>query len=117
MSGLNIFDWLILVILAISTFYGVRYGLIKALFSILGATYGGDGRTTFGLPDLRGRVAVHPGDCGGDCSPVRLGEQGAENKIRQPPPAGAGWPVIHARHPYTAINYIIAVQGIYPSRS
>jgi microcystin-dependent protein len=88
-----------------------------ALFSILGATYGGDGRTTFGLPDLRGRVAVHPGDCGGDCSPVRLGEQGAENKIRQPPPAGAGWPVIHARHPYTAINYIIAVQGIYPSRS
>jgi microcystin-dependent protein len=32
-----------------------------ALFSILGTTYGGDGRTTFGLPDLRGRVAVHPG--------------------------------------------------------
>lgn len=32
-----------------------------ALFSILGTTYGGDGRTTFALPDLRGRVAVHPG--------------------------------------------------------
>lgn len=29
-----------------------------ALFSLLGTTYGGDGRTTFGLPDLRGRVAV-----------------------------------------------------------
>ena len=30
-----------------------------ALFSILGTTYGGDGRTTFALPDLRGRVPVH----------------------------------------------------------
>ncbi|WP_341501777.1 tail fiber protein [Gallaecimonas sp. GXIMD4217] len=33
-----------------------------ALFSLLGTTYGGDGRTTFALPDLRGRVPVHPGD-------------------------------------------------------
>jgi microcystin-dependent protein len=32
-----------------------------ALFSLLGTTYGGDGRTTFGLPDLRGRVPVHMG--------------------------------------------------------
>lgn len=32
-----------------------------ALFSLLGTTYGGDGRTTFGLPDLRGRVAVGMG--------------------------------------------------------
>jgi microcystin-dependent protein len=32
-----------------------------ALFSLLGTTYGGDGRTTFGLPDLRGRVTVHAG--------------------------------------------------------
>ncbi len=32
----------------------------QALFSILGTTYGGDGRTTFALPDLRGRVPVHP---------------------------------------------------------
>lgn len=30
-----------------------------ALFSILGNTYGGDGRTTFGLPDLRGRLPIH----------------------------------------------------------
>jgi len=34
----------------------------SALFSILGTTYGGDGRTTFGLPDLRGRVAMHKGN-------------------------------------------------------
>jgi len=33
----------------------------SALFSILGTTYGGDGRTTFALPDLRGRVPMHYG--------------------------------------------------------
>lgn len=33
----------------------------QALFSLLGTIYGGDGRTTFGLPDLRGRVIVGPG--------------------------------------------------------
>ncbi len=33
----------------------------SALFSILGTTYGGDGRTTFGLPELRGRCAIHAG--------------------------------------------------------
>lgn len=33
-----------------------------ALFSILGTIYGGDGRTTFGLPDLRGRVPIHEGN-------------------------------------------------------
>lgn len=32
-----------------------------ALFSILGTTYGGNGQTTFALPDLRGRVPLHPG--------------------------------------------------------
>lgn len=32
-----------------------------ALFSLMGTTFGGDGRTTFGLPDLRGRVALHVG--------------------------------------------------------
>jgi microcystin-dependent protein len=31
----------------------------QALYSLLGTTYGGDGRTTFALPDLRGRVAIH----------------------------------------------------------
>ena len=32
----------------------------QALFAILGTTYGGDGRTTFGLPDMRGRVPLCP---------------------------------------------------------
>ena len=36
-----------------------------ALFSLIGTTYGGDGRTTFALPDLRGRVAIGNGTGGG----------------------------------------------------
>ena len=36
-----------------------------ALFSILGTIYGGDGRTTFGLPELRGRAAIHSGSSTG----------------------------------------------------
>ena len=32
-----------------------------ALFSLIGTTYGGDGRTTMGLPDLQGRAPMHPG--------------------------------------------------------
>ena len=46
----------------------------SALFSILGTTYGGDGRTTFGLPDLRGRVAMHPGS-GPGLTPRTLGQK------------------------------------------
>jgi len=46
-----------------------------ALFSLLGTTYGGDGRTTFGLPDLRGRVPIHPGN-GPGLSSYRLGQKG-----------------------------------------
>ena len=51
-----------------------------ALFSLLGTTYGGDGRTTFGLPDLRGRVAIHPGT-GPGLSTVRLGEKGGVENV------------------------------------
>ncbi|NQY30112.1 MAG: phage tail protein [Flavobacteriaceae bacterium] len=51
-----------------------------ALFSILGTTYGGDGRTTFGLPDLRGRVAIHPGN-GPGLTSRRLGEKGGREKV------------------------------------
>lgn len=39
----------------------VPIGQNSALFALLGTTYGGDGRTTFGLPDLRGRVPMHAG--------------------------------------------------------
>ena len=43
-----------------------------SLFSILGTTYGGDGRTTFALPDLRGRAPVHAGS-GPGLTPRQLG--------------------------------------------
>ena len=99
----------------------------SALFSILGTTYGGDGRTTFALPDLRGRVPIHPGNG------ISLGEKGggettvlAENNM----PAhqhtllsngvtttafgGSNQPVDN-RQPYLGINHIIATQGIFPT--
>ena len=46
-----------------------------ALFSILGTTFGGDGRTTFGLPDLRDRAPMHAGR-GPGLSARRLGQKG-----------------------------------------
>lgn len=50
-----------------------------ALFSLLGTTYGGDGRTTFALPDLRGRSPLHQGQ-GPGLSSRQLGEPaGVEN--------------------------------------
>jgi microcystin-dependent protein len=51
----------------------------NALFSILGTTYGGDGRSTFGLPDTRGRSVVGAGN-GPGLTNVRLGERGGAEK-------------------------------------
>lgn len=54
-----------------------------ALFSLLGTTYGGDGRVTFGLPDLRGRVVV--GSQGNSAGPGltrrRLGERFGSERV------------------------------------
>ena len=50
-----------------------------ALFSLLGTIYGGDGRTTFGLPEMRGRIPVHPGS-GPGLTPRRLGEKAGTEK-------------------------------------
>ncbi|HFD12778.1 MAG TPA: phage tail protein [Crenotrichaceae bacterium] len=156
-----------------------------ALFSLLGTTYGGDGRTTFSLPDLRGRVPVHSGQ-GPGLSSYRPGQRGGvENvtlSVLQMPAhthaatvdlkarlnaekgpansnnpagnmiashaggnafkpynpnidklmadqsitdngttvtnanAGGGQPHTNLQ-PYTVVNFIIALQGIFPSRS
>ncbi len=51
-----------------------------ALFSLYGTIYGGDGRTTFGLPDLRGRIPLHQGT-GPGLSPRRLGSKGGEEQV------------------------------------
>ena|SRR5438128_8975221 len=135
-----------------------------ALFSILGTTYGGNGQTTFALPDLRGRVPVHAGQ-GPGLSNYDLGQQGGAESVTlttaQMPahthPAnandsaattnrpGGGVPARGGSYadapdgsttldpaavgsaggdqphtnvqPYTTLNYIIAIEGIFPSRN
>jgi len=52
----------------------------SALYALIGTTYGGDGNVSFALPDLRGRVAVHPGQ-GGGLSPYTLGQVGGTENV------------------------------------
>lgn len=52
----------------------------QALFSLLGTTYGGDGRQTFALPDLRGRAPIHAGQ-GPGLSNYVLGQTGGEETV------------------------------------
>jgi len=104
-----------------------------ALFSILGTTYGGDGRTTFALPDLRGRSPLHEG-AGPGLSNRMLGARGGTDNVtltqtQMPahvhqmeapldPTTSAGGGQAHTNmKPWLAINYNIAQQGTYPSRS
>lgn len=124
-----------------------------ALFSILGTTYGGNGTTTFNLPDLRGRLPLGTGS-GLGLSPRELGEMSGQESVTlkvadlpahthgvavtvgntagavaiagvsggtpgntiQTAPAGSNTP-IPITPPYLGINFIIATEGIYPSRS
>jgi microcystin-dependent protein len=82
-----------------------------ALFSILGTTYGGDGRTTFALPDLRGRAPVHAGQ-GAELPAINPGQKGGGGAA-SPPSDGA----TARTTPRMGVNYIIALVGIYPSRN
>ena len=130
----------------------------QALFSLLGTTYGGDGRTTFALPNLQGRVPVHVGNG------ILLGQSGGESahtlSTSEMPahthlpagsstpanlgvPTGNVWATGNAAYnptanttmnpasiqpvgssqphenlsPYLTLNFCIALQGIFPSRS
>lgn len=95
----------------------------QALFSVLGVYYGGDGRTTFALPDLRGRVPIGAG-MGPGLNNVNLGQKsGDEWTVPRQGQAAAGSgagvaaPVqISNMQPSTGLNFIICVYGIYPSR-
>jgi microcystin-dependent protein len=132
-----------------------------ALFSILGTTYGGNGQTTFALPDLRGRAPISAGQ-GPGLDNYQLGQAAGEETVTlnvneipahahgQPatnadegtnrpsnavparggvyasasdgtqmaPTAAAGGNQPHDnRSPYLTVNYIIALEGIYPSRN
>ncbi len=51
-----------------------------ALFALIGTVYGGDGRTTFGLPNLKGRGVIHPGN-GPGLSPYNLAQRGGVEKV------------------------------------
>ncbi|WP_026950004.1 phage tail protein [Alloalcanivorax xenomutans] len=94
-----------------------------ALFSILGTIYGGDGRITFALPDLRGHSPAHAGQ-GPGLTQRHLGERTdfstvtvltsvqAERGLGLNPSAPFQ---AQPRSPYLAVNFIIALNGIYPS--
>ncbi len=51
-----------------------------ALFALIGTLYGGDGRTTFGLPNLKGRAVIHPGN-GPGLTPYNLAQSGGVEKV------------------------------------
>jgi microcystin-dependent protein len=52
----------------------------NALFALFGTSHGGDGRTTFGLPDLRGRIPIHQGT-GPGLSPKSIGQKGGVEDV------------------------------------
>jgi microcystin-dependent protein len=52
----------------------------EALFNLIGTTYGGDGVSTFNLPDLRGRLPIHQGQ-GLDLSPYVIGGKGGTEQV------------------------------------
>lgn len=132
----------------------------QSLYSLLGTTYGGDGRTSFALPDLRGRTPIHVSD--GHRQGQKSGEETvtlAANEISQhthelkasstvgtnPVPQGgvlakSANPPYHEAsslkamnpgtlanvgggqahdnmQPYLALNYCIALMGLFPSRN
>ena len=76
-----------------------------ALFSLFGTTYGGDGRVTFGLPDLRSRTPIHHGQGPGLPSHT-IGSKSNSSSSGSAPNTGT-----------LAISYCVVVQGIYPSRN
>ena len=129
----------------------------QALFSILGTTYGGNGQTTFALPNLQGRVPLHMGNgfvegqlggaqtvtltlteirhthqvratatattntAGGNFPAVSgndLYGSGADTTMNPVTIAPAGGSQPHSNlQPYLVINFVIALQGIFPSRN
>ena len=83
-----------------------------ALFTILDRTYGGDGSTTFCLPDLRGRMPV---DVNASNWHVDLGVSGGTTSSGPFLAETRSWSSQNT--PYLALNFIIAVEGVYPMRS
>lgn len=83
-----------------------------ALFSLFGTYYGGDGRTTFGLPDLRGRAPMHV-DNSNDSFVNGMGQRkGTESIV-----VAKGSDQMQISTPILAMNYCIALFGDFPARS
>lgn len=105
----------------------------QSLFSIIGTSYGGDGRTTFAMPDLRGRSPIHVGyGQAGKLNYFRIGDKGGSESIElrnvkisqylagetyETYTVRSGNPNLDTRDPYIGINYIIAIDGTFPSRN
>lgn len=132
----------------------------QSLYSLLGTTYGGDGRTSFALPDLRSRTPIHVSSSHGlgqksgeETNTLSAGEmpghshapQGSTNDVNSNDPTGrlagknlgspynafgtaanmAGGMVANTgggqahenMQPFIAVNYCIALQGLFPSRN
>ena len=91
------------------------------LFSVIGTTYGGDGETTFALPDLRGRVPVGTGT-GPGLANITLGESfGVEDltltQANLPVEMGGSGQPVGNHGPSLGITYLVALQGVFPSSS
>jgi microcystin-dependent protein len=101
-----------------------------ALFSLVGTTYGGDGTTTFALPDFRARGPIHRGQ-GNGLSERDMGEVGGSEssqllssgaKISQSPtnPVPLLYanpnPPVSTMEPFLVVNFIIALTGGWPNR-
>ena len=83
----------------------------QALFSILGTMYGGDGRTTFALPDLRGRAPIGVGRASG-LKPMSVGQRNNGISIKSIQSENSD----SSTQATLGMHYIIAVTGLYPSR-
>jgi microcystin-dependent protein len=98
----------------------------QALFALLGTTYGGDGRVNFALPNLQGRLPMHFGNG------FTQGQKGgAENAVFHTAPvpvasSGIGTPQSVPTQPtatgttlspFIVLNFIVALQGIFPSQN
>ena len=80
----------------------------KELFSLVGTAYGGDGRVSFALPDLRGRVPMHQG-CGrstGDKGSVGFTNAGFDY---------SDWSGSRTASGFLVTNYMISLDGVFPS--
>jgi microcystin-dependent protein len=100
----------------------------QALFALLGTNYGGDGKTNFALPDLRGRVPISSGQ-GPGLDMYALGQKGGTERVTtsaKPSPIDTrGMGAVAAvaassqsqdnHQPYLTLNWIIALQGAFPS--